>query len=249
MALNLVTLNVRGLRDPSKYAHLLGKLLNLSCCRARDLLLLRCGLRVLEDDYVVLLAYGSCSSVEVSLLIGCSLNADVNLILADDGGQLVVADVAVRRFEFWMPAVYAHKIAVERVSILWLASFLNDPKRLVLVGDWNAILDPKTGRVGRGARGSERCESYLIDLMASDDLVDRFSQDYPGREMWTSLDSSPSVRARSYLDRVLVRRADTDFVTGHTFLYVTHTDHRLVRVSLRLADRSSLAGYWKFNTS
>ena len=27
------------------------------------------------------------------------------------------------------------------------------------------------------------------------------------------------------------------------------TDHRLVRVSLRLVDRPSLASYWKFNTS
>ena len=26
-------------------------------------------------------------------------------------------------------------------------------------------------------------------------------------------------------------------------------DHRFVRVNLRLADRPSLAGYWKFNTS
>ena len=27
------------------------------------------------------------------------------------------------------------------------------------------------------------------------------------------------------------------------------TDHELVRISLRLANRPSLAGYWKFNTS
>ena len=33
------------------------------------------------------------------------------------------------------------------------------------------------------------------------------------------------------------------------FHYVWQTDHRLVRVSLWLANRPSLATYWKFNTS
>ena len=67
--------------------------------------------------------------------------------------------------------------------------------------------------------------------------------------MWTWIDSSPSVRVRSYLDRVLLRRADNDFVKCPTFHNVAWTDRKLVRVSLRLADRPSLAGYRKFNTS
>ena len=136
MALNLATLNTKGLKDPSKCVHLLGKLSNLSVnfsavqethftCTA--------DCRVLEDDYVVLSA--SSSSVGVSLLIGSSLNADVNLVLADDGGQLVVADVAVKSFEFQVVAVYTPNIPTERVSIFqWLAPFLDNPKRIVLVG-------------------------------------------------------------------------------------------------------------------
>ena len=35
-----------------------------------------------------------------------------------------------------------------------LGSFLEASKRTVLVGDWNAILDPKIDRAGRGASGS-----------------------------------------------------------------------------------------------
>ena len=115
------------------------------------------------------------------------------------------------------------------------------------MGNRNAILDPKTDRVGRGARGLGRCEISLIDLMARHDLVDKFRLDHPGREMWTWLDSSPSVYAISYLDSV--RTADTDFFTCPTFHFVGKTNHRLVRVSLRLVNRPSLSGYWKFNTS
>ena len=45
------------------------------------------------------------------------LNADVNIVLAnDDGGWLVVADVSIKSFEFRGVAVYASNIAAERVS-------------------------------------------------------------------------------------------------------------------------------------
>ena len=65
--------------------------------------------------------------------------------------------------------------------------------------------------------------------------------------MW--LDSSLSAKVGSYLDRVLVRRADSDFVSCPTFHLIAWTDLKLVRVSLRLTNRPCLTGYWKFNTS
>ena len=132
-------------------------------------------------------------------------------------------------FKFHLVAVYAPNIAAEGVPFFRrLASFLDDTKRLVLMGDWNAILDPKIDKVGRGASRLGRCESSLVGLMTRHDLVDRFRLDHPGREMWTWLDRSPSAKVASYLDRVLVRRAGIDFVSCPTF---------------------RLAGYWKFNTS
>ena len=73
-------------------------------------------------------------------------------------------------------------------------------------------------------------------------LVDRFRLDHPGREMWTWLDRSPSAKVGSNLDRVLVRRADIDFVSCPTFHLIAWTDDKLIRVSLRLANRPSLAG-------
>ena len=54
----------------------------------------------------------------------------VNLVLADDRDQLVVA---VKTFEFPVGVVYTPNIATERVSFFRrLAAFLDDPKRMVL---------------------------------------------------------------------------------------------------------------------
>ena len=111
-------------------------------------------------------------------------------------------------FEFRVAAVYVPNIPAEMVSFFrQLAPFIDDPEWIILVGDWNAILDPKIDRVGRGARGLGRCESILFDLitrynlMTCHDLIDWFRVDHPG-EMWTWLDSSPSLHARSNLDRM-----------------------------------------------
>ena len=109
-----------------------------------------------------------------------------------------MADVAVKGFKFHLVVVYAPNIAVERVSLFRrLAPFLDDTKRLVLMGDWNVILDPKINKIGLGASRLGRCESSLIGLMACHDLVNRFRLDHPGREMGTWLDSSPSAKVES----------------------------------------------------
>ena len=72
-----------------------------------------------------------------------------------------------------------------------------------IVGDWNAILDPKIDKAGRGASGLDRCESCLVVFIARFNLVDKIRPDHPGREMWTWTDSSPSVRIRSKLNIAL----------------------------------------------
>ena len=206
--------------------------------------------RVLENDFNVFSAYGSRTSAGVSLLVGRSFDADVDVVFAGDGGRLVVTDVGVKSFKFRPVAVYASNIAVDMISFFCrLVPFLNETKRLVLMDDWNAILDSKIYKVGQGASRLGTCDSSFVGLMTRHNLVDRFRLDHPGREMWTWLDSSPSAKVGSYLDRVLVRRADIDFVICPTFHLIAWTGHKLVRVSLRLANRPSLAGYWKFNTS
>ena len=167
-----------------------------------------------------------------------------SLVFAGDRGRLVVADVAVKSFKFRLVAVYASNIVAERISFFCrLVPFLDDTKRLVLIGDWNAILDPKIDKVGQGAKMLGRCDSSLVGLMTHHNLVDRFRLDHPGWEMWTWLDSSPSAEVGSYLDRVLVRRADIDFVSCPMFHLIAWTDHKLVSVSLWLANRPCLAGY------
>ena len=206
--------------------------------------------RVLKDDFVVYSAFGSRFGAEVSQLVGCSLDAIVNVVFAGDGGRLLVADVAVKTFEFRIAAVHVPNSAAERRSFLRrLGSLLDASRRTVLVGDWNAILDPDIDRAGRGNSSLARCDSGLSDFLTEFDLVDRYRLDHPEREMWTRIGSSPSGHVQSYLDRVLASRADSDLVACPPFHWLGRSDHKLVKVSLRLANRPSPDSYWRYGTS
>ena len=117
MTLKLASLNVRRLRDPSKYACLFGELLN-SCV---DITVVQkthftCteNFQVLEDDIVILSAFSNRCSTEVSRLFGHSLNSIVNLVFADDRGRFVVAAIAIKCFAFRIVAFYVPNSVGER---------------------------------------------------------------------------------------------------------------------------------------
>ena len=103
MSLNLASLNVRGLRDPSKCARLLGKLSNL-CVNFAEVqethFICADDYRLLENEFLVLSAFSNRCSAGVSLLTGHSFKAIVNLVFADDGSRLVVVDVTIRSYLF-----------------------------------------------------------------------------------------------------------------------------------------------------
>ena len=132
MNLNLTTLNVRGLRDSSKCECLFAELKNLSVYVAavketNFICAADCG--VLDNYFTVFSAYGSRCSPGVSLLVGRSLDADVDVVFASDGSRLVVAYVADKSLKFRLVVVYAPSTDVERVSFFRrLAPFLDDSK-------------------------------------------------------------------------------------------------------------------------
>ena len=166
MALNVASLNARGLRDASKCAHLLAELSNLCVDVAavqKTHFTCETDCRVLENDFVVYSAFGCCPSAGVSLLVGRSLDAIVNVVFAGDGDRLLEADVAVKTFEFRIAVVYAPNTAAERRLFLrWLGSFLNASKWTVLVGDWNVILDRWSGRLGFNPRSSHTKDFKMV---------------------------------------------------------------------------------------
>ena len=239
---------MRGLRDSSKSAYLLGDPRTaVNVAAVQDTHFICAGdCRVLKVDFVVFSAFGSLCSAGISLLVWRSLNAIVNLVFAGKGGRLIVADVAVKSFDFQAVAVYAPICVSEKRS--FFRRFFDISKRFVLMGDWNAIFDHKLDKGGWGASGLDWCESSLINLLA-----EHYLACFVTCFFWITGDLDVVRRFVLWPDSVLseqsVRRADSDFVTSPTFYWIEQSDHKIVRVCLRLASTTRLAGYRKFNTS
>ena len=256
MALNVASLNVHGLRAFRKQNAVLKELKTYDVDVAaieETHFVSASDARVLARGYSVVSAYGTTHSRGVSLLVKSVLQPRLNVFHQDAAGRLIVVDVAIKSYNFRVIAIYAPNEPGKRVDFFReIEPFLNYSGRLVLMGDWNAILNPNIDRPGRGdSAGGGMFEPSLVDFMERSDLVDRFRVDHPDEKVWTWGNSSSSNPLASYLDRVLVRRADVDFVTSPTFIWlgVQGVDHKLVKARILLSDRPSLAGYWKFNLS
>ena len=222
--------------EGTKGSHLLGELSNLwvNVVAVQEIhFICIADARVVGNDFIVFSAHGSRCSAGVSLDVALAQKSVLSLLVTR---LTVVADVAVKSLKFWVAAVYVPNTIVKRHSFFKrLGPFLDDSKRLVLMSDWNAILDPNINKIGRDASVSDMCESSLIDLLTEHDLVERLHLDNLRRDMWTWLNSSPFDQIRSYLDSISLE-------SRHWIRFLPHIPldraDWLVRPSLRLANRS-----------
>ena len=253
MAVILASLNVHGLRRRDKASRLLCDLKQ----HGVDVAALqetyfdwRAHGRVLMKDFLIFSAFGDAHARGVSVLVKRSLDARVNVVYAGASGRLVVVDVAVKNSEFRIVAAYApNDIAGRRSFFRQLGSYLTDKRRrVILMGDWNAVLDPNLDR-GGGKDSGRKSDSSLIDFVKENDLVDRWRVTHPGGRMWTWSHPGPSVQLQSYLDRMLVRRVEVDFFSCPKFHWLGYTDHKMLTIRMQLGDRPRSASYWKFNAS
>ena len=116
------------------------------------------------------------SALGVSLLVGCSLHASVN-VFSGEVSRLVVTAVAVMSFKFWMLAVYAPDDPRKRRFIFkWLELFLVCSERPVLVEYWNSILDFKLDKVERVLVGRTGMKAVWLILWPSSIWSTDFTQ-------------------------------------------------------------------------
>lgn len=72
-------------------------------------------------------------------------------------------DIAVSNGLFWVIAVYVPNNQRQRVNFFCqLGPLLVDSSCLVLMGNWNTILDPKIDRGGELVRGHRAIVPWLI---------------------------------------------------------------------------------------
>ena len=118
MALNVASLNARGLQSVSKQSSLLKELKSHDVDVAaieETHFVSASDSRVLAKGYSVVSTYGTTRSRGVSLLVKSVLQPRLSVFHRDAAGRLIVVDVAIKSFNFRVIAIYAPNDQGKRV--------------------------------------------------------------------------------------------------------------------------------------
>ncbi|GAB1601854.1 hypothetical protein Ahia01_000463900, partial [Argonauta hians] len=127
-----------------------------------------------------------------------------------------------------------------------LETFLGTSRSLLLLGDWNGILDVRWEYVG-ACPDRRECDS-LKQLVTQFDLIDKYRLENPTGDRYTW--STKNGKSRSYLDRIFIKKLDKDLISCPQAVRFRYTDHKLVTCVIdpgTFHKRGS--GYYKLNLS
>ena len=194
MDLRLASLNGRGLWSESRRSHLL-------------LYLQRRGIdsnfheSILSRDYLSIPAYFDGRSRGITRLISRRLDATCALVLSDPAGRLCILDVTIKDKAFRQIGVYVPNVNSELPAFVRrIEPYVVPSKRVILVGDWNAVVDPNLDR-GAITLGTNTLDArHFRNFVQRLDLVDKFRERHPNKIAWTWTGRGASAQLYSYLD-------------------------------------------------
>ena len=254
MDLRLVTINARGLRSESKRKQLLSHLEFRKadiCCLQETHFDSHFHESILSRVYEPFSAYFDGRARGVSWLINRNLKATCSLVFSDPAGRLCVLDATIKDKAFRFIGVYGPNVTSELPEFFQrIEPFMTSSRRLILAGDWNAVLDPMIDRGGARRVTNNLDARHFRKFVERFDLADKFRELHPNQVEWTWTARGASAQLFSYLDRVLVRRVDLELLGCPSLKAFKNYDHRLVWVNIKLDSVNvRRSGYWKFNTS
>ena len=218
MDLRLAILNGRGMRSECRRSHLLLYLQRSGidiCCLQETHFDSNFHESILSRDYLSFSAYFDGRSRGVAWLISRRLDA---LVLSDPAGRLCILDVTIKDKAFRLIGVYGPNITSELPTFFRrIEPYVVPSKRVILVGDWNAVLDPNLDRGAITAGTNTLDARYFHDFVQRLDLVGKFRERHPNKLAWTWTGRGASGQLYSYLDRVLLKRVDLDYLGGPSF--------------------------------
>ena len=252
----LASVNAYGLRAESRRSRLIRYLHSLKvsiACVQETRFASSDNETILSRDFRLFSAYFDGRSRGVSWLISKSLEVTADLVFADPAGRLCVVDITIKGEQFRLVGVYGPNHQRERIDFFQrIDQFLSTSKQVIIAGDFNAVLSPDIDRQAGRTNTINTDADVFRDFVDRMDLVDKYRNEFPNRRewTWTGRGGSGNTQLYSYIDRVLVRRADVGLLECPSFHSIAFSDHRLVRVRLKLGkSKPRMTGYWKLNAA
>ena len=253
MAINVVSLNVRGIKDPIKRR----TIFNYYRSRANVLCLQETHSQV-EDEKIwaaeyggdILFSHGQSNSKGVCIVLDKALPYKVVTVSKDTDGRIICCELEskddptkrISLCNIYGPNkdcpqffVNAYKIASELSS------------EMILIGDYNLVMNTSLDRKGSQQNWYKSRET--IEQMCEEAMLTEIWRDRnPTETLFSWMRVKPLLSA-SRIDFALVSQGTANAVLNTMYLPGIRTDHMAFYVSIDLIGLERGRGYWKFNSS
>ena len=208
-----------------------------------------------ESDWggKIVFNHGSSNSTGIAVLFNHSLVGDINILntVHITPGRVTLLDIETGGTVFGIVNVYCpNNDDPDFINTVFLeACSVTKSDKLILAGDWNAVLNNDLDKVGgAGAHKNANCRKLLNDIMVDWGFTDIFRLNNPNARIFTHLDKQHNTRTRLdffLIDDSLVNLPICTSDISHGF----SSDHSYVSLTLQGNPISHGRGYWKFNNS
>ena len=251
----IVSLNVRGIRDPTKRRGIFSYLKDQKV----SFYFLQATYSESSDENVwrkewggeVFFSHGSTHSRGVCILVDPSTKIKVDYSFTDNSGRIVLITLNFDCLRLSLCNIYAPNNVSEQLHFIQeLNSFLIDKAELtalIVGGDWNCTLFRKDKKGGARWKPTSFRNAVLITMDVFD-LIDIQREKYPNVNKYSYLSKALDVKSR--IDFLLVAKNLTKYVKKSDIQPSIAPDHCAVYIVLSIPEMNSRGpGFWKFNNS
>jgi len=252
--LNIVSSNVRGLRNKNKCQALFKALVesDVHVCLLQETYFTDDTKEWVENmygnDFKCISSYGSNHSRGVSVLVKNMSELKIVNKRCDNEGRLILLNLAILDELCTVVNVYAPNTVKERGQLFnkidkWLCNYAESSENCIVGGDFNLVQNPEMDR----KHGAEN----MVDR--SKGPFDKMCNKYQLCDVWRIKNKQKiqyTCRVQSRIDLILCTKSIVNRVTSinirHPFVY---SDHQLLFAKLNVVQHIRGPGYWKLNCS
>ena len=197
----------------------------------------------------VFLSCGTFNSRGVAVLLNPSAAVIVHHAELDDHGNYVILDVEFDGL-FRCNYVVLYGPNDDRPDFfeeLFAKVCIDKGQPVILVGDWNLVIDPQMDTKFYGNVGNPRARNVVINALENESLIDVWREQHPNTSRFTWKRTNPAKFSR--LDYFLVSADLFKNITGTDIVSGYRTDHSVVTLTLEKPVTYNRKLFWKFNNS
>lgn len=193
---------------------------------------------------------GSQSSKGLAILVSRDVQVEVLDRRSDESGRILCMDIRLKDTVFTVGSIYAptqDKSSEQLENLDNIEAFLEDltSTNIIVGGDFNCFLNPLLDRNSQlmAPSHTETYRSGIFSFAENWSLCDVWRQRNPGKTGYTFRRGSYASR----LDFVLISNHLSELVSASGSKMLAHSDHAMVRVSIKPSQVRKGPGLWKFD--